>query len=55
MSRPLAVQEVKDDGDMWFFTSSETFQVAHVSADPRVNVSFGKNTEWVSVAGTGYA
>ena len=52
VSRPLAVQEVKDDGDMWFFTSSETSQVAHVRADPRVNVSFGKNTEWVSVAGT---
>ena len=52
MSRPLAVQEVKDDGDMWFFTSSETSQVAHVRADPRVNVSFGMNTEWVSVAGT---
>lgn len=52
VSRPLAVQEVKDDGDMWFFTSSETSQVAHVRADSRVNVSFGKNTEWVSVAGT---
>jgi general stress protein 26 len=26
--------------------------VAHVSADARVNVSFGKGTEWVSVAGT---
>ena len=22
VSRPLAVQEVKDDGDMWFFTSA---------------------------------
>jgi general stress protein 26 len=52
VSRPLAVQEVKDDGDMGFFTSSETSQVAHVRADPRVYVSFGKNTEWVSVAGT---
>ena len=52
VSRPLAVQEVKDDGDMWFFTGLGTSQVAHVRADPRVNVSFGKNTEWVSVAGT---
>ena len=52
VSRPLAVQEVKEDGDMWFFTSSQSSQVAHVRADPRVNVSFGKNTEWVSVAGT---
>jgi general stress protein 26 len=52
VSRPLAVQDVKDDGDMWFFTSANTSQVAHVRAHPRVNVSFGKRTEWVSVAGT---
>jgi general stress protein 26 len=54
VSRPLAVQEVLDDGDMWFFTSVTTSQVAHVRADPRVNVSFGKGTEWVSVAGTAH-
>lgn len=52
VSRPLAVQEVQEDGDMWFFTGLRTSQVAHVRKDPRVNVSFGKNTEWVSVAGT---
>jgi general stress protein 26 len=52
VSRPLAVQDVKDDGDMWFFTSSNTSQVAHIRANPAVNVSFGKGTEWVSVAGT---
>ena len=52
VSRPLAVQDVKDDGDMWFFTGVGTSQVAHIGADPRVNVSFGKGTEWVSVAGT---
>ncbi|PRB43297.1 pyridoxamine 5'-phosphate oxidase [Arthrobacter sp. MYb23] len=52
VSRPLAVQEVKDDGDMWFFTGLGTSQVAHVRQDPRVNISFGNKTEWVSVAGT---
>ncbi|MCU1532403.1 MAG: pyridoxamine 5-phosphate oxidase [Arthrobacter sp.] len=51
VSRPLAVQDVEDDGDMWFFTSVNTSQVAHVRANPAVNVSFGKGTEWVSVAG----
>ncbi len=51
VSRPLAVQDVEDDGDMWFFTSKDTSQVAHVRANPAVNVSFGKGTEWVSVAG----
>lgn len=52
VSRPLAVQNVEDDGDMWFFTSADTSQVAHITANPTVNVSFGKRTEWVSVAGT---
>jgi general stress protein 26 len=52
VSRPLAVQDVKDDGDMWFFTSANTSQVAHIKANPAVNVSFGQRTEWVSVAGT---
>jgi general stress protein 26 len=52
VSRPLAVQDVKDDGDMWFFTSANTSQVAHIRANPAVNVSFGQRTEWVSVAGT---
>lgn len=52
VSRPLAVQDVQNDGDMWFFTSEDTSQVAHVRANPAVNVSFGKGTEWVSVAGT---
>lgn len=52
VSRPLAVQDVKDDGDMWFFISADSSQAAHVRANPAVNVSFGKNTEWVSVAGT---
>lgn len=52
VSRPLAVQDVRDDGDMWFFTSANSSQVVHIRANPAVNVSFGKGTEWVSVAGT---
>lgn len=52
VSRPLAVQEVQEDGDMWFLTSAGSSQVAQVRANPAVNVSFGKDTEWVSVAGT---
>ena len=52
VSRPLAVQDVLDDGDMWFFTGLGTSQVFQVRVDPRVNVSFGNRTEWVSVAGT---
>ncbi|SDW57378.1 General stress protein 26 [Arthrobacter sp. cf158] len=54
VSRPLAVQEVQEDGDLWFFTGLGTSQVAQLRADSRVNVSFGKSTEWVSVAGTAH-
>lgn len=52
VSRPLAVQDVEDDGDMWFFTHRDTSQVTQLLANPIVNVSFGKGSEWVSVAGT---
>ena len=52
VSRPLAVQDVQEDGDLWFFTGRGTSQVSHIQADPRVNISFGRRTEWVSVAGT---
>lgn len=52
VSRPLAVQDVQDDGDMWFFTSANSSQAAHIRANPAVNVSFGRRTEWVSIAGT---
>lgn len=52
VSRPLVVLGVKDDGDLWFFTSANSSQVAHIRAHPAVNVSFSQGTEWLSVAGT---
>ncbi|MBG0740197.1 pyridoxamine 5'-phosphate oxidase family protein [Paeniglutamicibacter antarcticus] len=51
VSRPLVAQEVRDDGDLWFFTDKDTSQVTHVRARKEVNVSFGNRSEWVSVAG----
>lgn len=51
VSRPLVAQEVKDDGDLWFFTGRETSQVEQVALNPRVNVSFGHRSSWVSVSG----
>jgi general stress protein 26 len=30
VGRPLAVQDVEDDGDMWFFTGEGTSQVSHI-------------------------
>ncbi len=51
VSRPLVAQEVRDDGDLWFFTDKDTSQVSHIRARSAVNVSFGNRSEWVSVAG----
>lgn len=51
VSRPLVVQEVESDGDMWFFTGRDTSQVTHAGRDPRVNISFSQRDAWVSVSG----
>ena len=53
VSRPMAVQDVEFDGDLWFFTYSDSDLVAQVRAHPQVNVSFSdsKQHAWVSIAG----
>jgi len=51
VSRPLVAQEVKEDGDLWFFTARGTSQVDHIALNPGVNVSFGSRSSWVSVSG----
>jgi general stress protein 26 len=51
VSRPLVAQEVKDDGDLWFFTARGTSQVDQIALNPKVNVSFGNRSSWVSVSG----
>ena len=40
VSRPMAVQDVEFDGDLWFFTYSDSDLVAQVRVNPQVNVSF---------------
>jgi hypothetical protein len=39
MSRPMSLQEVEFDGDLWFFASRSSRKVAHVTANPQVNVA----------------
>ncbi|GAA2724178.1 pyridoxamine 5'-phosphate oxidase family protein [Cellulomonas aerilata] len=51
MSRPMALQEVEFDGDLWFFADGGSRKVAHVSADPQVNVTVGSGSTWVSLTG----
>lgn len=52
-SRPMRTMEAEFDGDLWFFTSSETHKDDEIKKDNRVNVSYAapdKNT-YVSVSG----
>jgi general stress protein 26 len=52
-SRPMAVQKVDFDGDLWFFTRHDSPKTHEVEEDPRVNVSFSepKDQKYVSVTG----
>ncbi|MDQ3713467.1 MAG: pyridoxamine 5'-phosphate oxidase family protein [Acidobacteriota bacterium] len=53
-SRPMQTQEAKFDGDLWFFTSTDTHKTDEIEKDNRVNVSYASpaaNT-YVSVSGT---
>ena len=53
VSRPMALQEVEFDGDLWFFTYSDSDLVEQISVHPQVNVSFSdaKQNNWISIAG----
>ena len=53
VSRPMAVQDVEFDGDLWFFAYSDSDAVAEIRLHPQVNVSFSddKQNAWVSLSG----
>ena len=51
-SRPMALQEVEFDGDLWFFAERDSGPVATLALHPQVNVSVASGGTWVSVAGT---
>ncbi|CCH90760.1 Putative general stress protein [Modestobacter italicus] len=51
MSRPMALQEVEFDGDLWFFASRDSRKVTHVTANPQVNVATAGSDSWVSLTG----
>ena len=51
MSRPMAVQEVEFDGDLWFFTKLGGRKINQIRQLPRVNVAFASKSSWVSVTG----
>ena len=50
-SRPMTLQEVEFDGDLWFFAERSSHPVAHIAAQPQVNVGVGSGGTWVSLTG----
>lgn len=51
MSRPMALQEVEFDGDLWFFAARDSRLVEQVQANPQVNVAVESSSTWVSLTG----
>ena len=54
VSRPMALQDVEFDGDLWFFAYSDSDVIAQIQQNPQVNVSFSDSRQnaWTSVSGT---
>ena len=52
MSRPMALQEVEFDGDLWFFTARDSRKASHVGTEPQVNVTVSSRSVWVSLTGS---
>ena len=50
-SRPMTLQEVEFDGDLWFFAERDSHPVQHIAASPEVNVGVGSGGSWVSLTG----
>jgi general stress protein 26 len=54
VSRPMALQTVEFDGEMWFFTAKSSNKASEVRDNSQVNVSFLSGNTWVSVSGSAY-
>lgn len=50
-SRPMTLQEVEFDGDLWFFAEAGSHPVQHIQVSPQVNVGVGSGGTWVSLTG----
>ena len=53
VSRPMAVQDVEFDGDLWFFAYADSDLVEQIAVHPQVNVAFSdaKHHNWISISG----
>lgn len=51
MSRPMALQEVEFDGDLWFFAERDSRLTEQIAERPQVNVTVSSSSTWVSLTG----
>jgi general stress protein 26 len=51
ISRPMALQETEFDGDFWFFAERGSRKIAHIAANPSVNVTLASGQTWISIYG----
>ncbi|MFE6234210.1 pyridoxamine 5'-phosphate oxidase family protein [Cellulosimicrobium sp. NPDC057862] len=51
VSRPMGVQAVDFDGDLWFFAATDSHKVAEIARDSAANAAFSGNSSWVSLSG----
>jgi general stress protein 26 len=50
-ARPMAVAEIRADGDIFFATALESPKVAEIAASPDVVVTFQSGSQFASIAG----
>jgi general stress protein 26 len=51
MSRPMALQEVEFDGDLWLIARRSARKITHVAAQPQVNVATAGSDSRVPLTG----
>ncbi len=51
VSRPMGVQDVDFDGDLWFFADADSHKVHEIEQGSPANAAFSDSTAWVSVSG----
>jgi general stress protein 26 len=55
ISRPMTSQEIDAEGNLWFFTSTQTDLWDNIAAHPQVNLSFAEPDDSVYVSISGQA
>lgn len=50
VSRPMQLQEIEFDGDIWFLTRTDTDKYSEIKANPSVNVAF-VDKSYASISG----